>query len=229
MSKRLLEAEKALDKTKRHSLQDAVGLLKKLATAKFDETLECHIRLGVDPKQSDQTVRGTVVLPHGTGKSKKVAVITKGEKIKEAEAAGADVAGSEDLAEKISKGWMDFEVLIASPDMMKELAKLGKILGPKGLMPNPKSGTVTFEVARAVKEFKAGKIEFKMDEYGNLHCPIGKASFDEAKIAENASALLSAVLAAKPASAKGQFLRSVTLSSTMGPGISLDPSQKFSS
>ena len=227
MSKRLAETSKLVDKAKLYVLDEAISLAKQTAKAKFDETIEIHIRLGIDPKQSDQTIRGTVTLPNGIGKSRKVAVIARGEKIKEAEASGADVAGAEDLVEKISKGWLDFDVLVATPDTMKDLSKLGKVLGPKGLMPNPKSGTVTFEVGRTVKELKLGRVEFKNDSYGIIHCPIGKASFTAEKLVENAKSLLEAVLKSKPSSAKGQYFKSISLSSTMGPGIRLDPTQKF--
>ena len=227
MSKRLAETSKLVDKAKLYVLDEAISLAKQTAKAKFDETIEIHIRLGIDPKQSDQTIRGTVTLPNGIGKSRKVAVIARGEKIKEAEASGADVAGAEDLVEKISKGWLDFDVLVATPDAMKDLSKLGKVLGPKGLMPNPKSGTVTFEVGRTVKELKLGRVEFKNDSYGIIHCPIGKASFTPEKLVQNAKSLLEAVLKAKPSSAKGQYFKSISLSSTMGPGIRLDTTQKF--
>jgi len=227
MSKRLTETSKLVDKAKLYVLDEAISLAKQTAKAKFDETIEIHIRLGIDPKQSDQTIRGTVTLPHGIGKSRKVAVIARGDKIKEAEASGADVAGAEDLVEKISKGWLDFDVLVATPDTMKDLSKLGKVLGPKGLMPNPKSGTVTFEVGRTVKELKLGRVEYKNDSYGIIHCPIGKASFTAEKLVENAKSLLEAVLKSKPSSAKGQYFKSISLSSTMGPGIRLDPTQKF--
>src|SRR6266436_5190497 len=192
MGKRLAAAEKQIDVDKFHTVDEAAALVKKGATAKFDETIEIHVRLGVDPKQSDQNVRGTVVLPNGTGKSKRVVVVAKGEKIKEAEAAGAELAGDAEIIEKISKGWMDFDVLVASPDAMKDLSKLGKVLGPKGLMPNPKAGTVTFDIGRTVKELKAGRIEFKVDPSGIVHSIIGKASFPEEKIAQNAKALLHA-------------------------------------
>ena len=229
MGKRLAELEKKIDANKKYSVEDAAKALKEAAKAKFDETVELHVRLGVDPKQSDQQVRGTVVLPAGTGKTKRIAVIAKGEKVREAQAAGADFCGDNDLIEKIAKGWMEFDVLVATPDAMKDASKLGKILGPKGLMPNPKAGTVTFEVGRAVKELKGGRIEYKVDEYGIVHAAIGKASFSPEQIAENVKALLSALVRAKPAASKGVYLRSVTLSSTMGPGIALDPSQKFAS
>ena len=206
---------------KKYPLPEACEIVKKNATAKFDETVELHVRLGVDPKKTDQAVRGTAVLPKGLGTKKTVAVIAKGEKQKEALAAGADVAGDNDLIEKISKGWMEFDVLVATPDMMKDLSKLGKILGPKGLMPNPKSGTVTLDVGKAVKELKAGRVEFKIDDSANLHAAVGKASFAAADLAENAQTVLQAILAAKPSTAKGVYLRSVTLTSTMGPGIRL--------
>src|SRR5437016_1739366 len=229
MGKRLalLEKEKVYDRAKHYTVADAAAAVKKTATAKFDETVEVHIKLGVDPKQSDQNVRGTVALPHGTGQSKRVVVVAKGEKVKEAEAAGASLAGDAEVIDKISKGWMDFDVLVATPDAMKDLTKLGKVLGPKGLMPNPKAGTVTFEIGRAVKELKAGRIEFKLDATGITHVAIGKASFTPEKIAENVKTFLHALQTAKPAAAKGTYMQSVTLASTMGPGIKLDPSQKF--
>jgi len=229
MGKRLatLEKEKVFEPGKVYSVPEAAAIVKKAATAKFDETVEVHVKLGVDPKQSDQNVRGTVALPHGTGKAKRVVVVAKGEKIKEGEAAGANLAGDADVIEKISKGWLDFDVLVATPDAMKDLTKLGKVLGPKGLMPNPKAGTVTFDIGRTVKELKAGRIEFKLDPAGIIHAAIGKASFSPEKIAENAKVLMHAVVAARPAAAKGQYVQSVTLSSTMGPGIKIDPSQKF--
>jgi len=227
MSKRLTESSKLVDKTKLYELADAVNLVKQTAKAKFDETIEIHIRLSIDPKKSDQNVRGTVTLPHGIGRSRKVAVIAKGEKQKEAENAGADVIGAEDLIEKIQKGWMDFDVLVCTPDVMKDASKLGKILGPKGLMPNPKSGTVTFDIDRTVKELKLGRVEYKNDSYGIIHCPVGKASFDAAKLLENTKTLLEAVVRSKPASSKGHYLKSISVSSTMGPGIKLDPNQKL--
>ncbi len=229
MSKRLatLEKEKVHDRTKFYSIADAAAVVKKTATAKFDETIEIHVKLGVDPKQSDQNVRGTVVLPHGTGATKRVVVVAKGEKVKDAQEAGADLAGDADVIEKISKGWLDFDVLVATPDAMKDLSKLGKVLGPKGLMPNPKAGTVTFEIGRTVKELKAGRIEFKLDPTGITHAAIAKASFTPEKIAENVKAFLHAIQTARPAAAKGQYMQSVTVASTMGPGIRLDPSQKF--
>ncbi|MFA6004472.1 MAG: 50S ribosomal protein L1 [Elusimicrobiota bacterium] len=227
MGKRLAGATKDLDLTKFYALDDAVVLVKKCATAKFDETVELHARLGVDPKQADQQVRGTVGLPHGLGKSKKVAVVTRGEKQKDATGAGADVVGAEDLVEQISKGFLDFDILVATPDMMKDLSKLGKVLGPKGLMPNPKSGTVTMDVAKTVKELKAGRVEYKVDDYGIIHVPVGKASFSPDKLAGNVKTVMEAVIKAKPSSSKGVYLMSVTLSSTMGPGLKLDTAQKF--
>lgn len=229
MGKRLatLEKNKTFEEGKLYSAKEGSDTVKKTATAKFDETIELHVKLGVDPKQSDQNVRGTVALPHGSGKSKRVVVIAKGEKLKEAEAAGADAAGDADIIEKISKGWFDFDILVATPDAMKDLTKLGKVLGPKGLMPNPKAGTVTFDIGRTVKELKAGRIEYKLDPTGIIHVGIGKASFTPDQIAANVSAVMHAVIAAKPAAAKGTYVQSVTLASTMGPGIHLDPSQKF--
>ena len=223
MGKRLVELEKGIDRTKRYGLKQACELVKKNATAKFDETVEFHVRLGIDVKKTDQHVRGATLLPHGTGKSKTVAVIAKGEKIREAQAAGAEHAGEADLIEKISKGWLGFDVLVATPDAMKDLTKLGKVLGPKGLMPNPKTGTVTFDVGRIVKELKAGRIEFKSDATGIIHCPIGKASFSVEHLEENAKALLSAILSAKPQAVKGAYISSVSLCSTMGPGVPVNP------
>ncbi len=227
MSKRLKEAKKIVGEKKLYKLDEAIALLKKLPKAKFDESVEIHIRLGIDPKQSDQIVRGAIALPHGIGKTRRVAVVAKGEKIKEAEAAGADAAGESELIEKISKGWMDFDVLVATPDAMKDLAKLGKILGPKGLMPNPKSGTVTFDIAKTVKELKAGRVEYKNDSTGIIHSIIGKISFEEQKLIENARTFIEAIIKAKPPTAKGQYLKSITLATTMGPGLQLDTSQKF--
>ena len=223
MGKRLNAAVKQVEEGKLHTLAEAAAVVKKCATAKFDETVELHVRLGIDPKQSDQTVRSSVVLPHGVGKTRRVAVVTKGEKVKEAEAAGADVVGSGELIEEIAKGRMDFDVLVASPDLMKDISKLGKLLGPRGLMPNPKSGTVTFDVGQAVKELKGGRVEFKNDDYGIVHLAVGKASFEAQKLADNAKMVLDAILKLKPSSSKGVYLRSVTLSSTMGPGVSVNP------
>jgi large subunit ribosomal protein L1 len=206
-----------------YGLTDAVALVRKVAYAKFDETVEAALRLGVDPKHADQMVRGTVVLPHGTGKAKRVVAIAAGEKIKEAEAAGADHAGGPELVKKIQGGWLDFEAVVATPDMMREVGKLGKILGPRGLMPNPKTGTVTFDIGQAVNEIKAGKVEFRVDRTGIIHVPVGKLSFDDDKLVENTVALMSAVVRAKPAAAKGKYVKSVYLSSTVGPGVPVDP------
>lgn len=203
-------------------LEDAVGIVKSNATAKFDETIDLAVRLGVDPTQSDQNVRGTVNLPHGSGKTVRIIVFAQGEKQKEAEAAGADIIGAADLVEKVQGGWTEFDLAISTPDMMKDVGKLGKVLGPKGLMPNPKSGTVTFDLAKAIKEFKAGKVEYRNDKSGNVHVPVGKASFKVEALLENTRAVLGAILRAKPASAKGTYVRNVTISSTMGPGVRID-------
>lgn len=219
IAKRRAEALKSLEENKKYSLNEAVSLVKKNANAKFDETVEMHVHLGVDVKKTDQQVRGVAVLPKGLGKKKTVVVVAKGEKVKDAQDAGADFVGDADIIEKISKGWFEFDVLVSTPDMMKDLTKLGKVLGPKGLMPNPKSGTVTFEIGRVVKELKAGRVEFKMDDSGNLHTAIGKASFAPQDLADNAQVILNAISAAKPATAKGIYIGSVTLTSTMGPGI----------
>ncbi len=205
-----------------YELAEAVALAKDSAYAKFDESLEMALRLGVDPKHADQMVRGTVVLPHGTGKSSKVVVFATGEKIKEAEDAGADVVGGDDLAKKISEGWLDFDAVVSTPDMMKVVGKLGRVLGPRGLMPNPKTGTVTFDVSSAVEQIKAGKIEFRVDKTGIIHAPFGKASFSKEQLHENAEALVGAIWKAKPAAAKGKYFKSVSMSSTMGPGIRID-------
>jgi large subunit ribosomal protein L1 len=205
-----------------YALEEAVPLLQKVKFAKFDETVEVHMRLGVDPKHADQMVRGTVVLPNGLGKSKRVLVIASGDRQKEAEEAGADIVGGDEMVQKIQGGWMDFDAVIATPDMMRSVGKLGKVLGPRGLMPNPKTGTVTMEVGRAVREVKAGKVEFRVDKTGIIHAPVGKASFETPKLVENAQTLIQAVVKAKPAVAKGKYVRSVTICSTMGPGLSLD-------
>ncbi|HEV2287364.1 MAG TPA: 50S ribosomal protein L1 [Candidatus Acidoferrales bacterium] len=222
--KKIQNARKLVE-TRAYKLGEAAELLKKAHFVKFDETVELAINLGVDPKQSDQMVRGTVVLPHGLGKSKRVLVIASGEKVREAEEAGADFVGGEDMVTKIAGGWTDYDAVIATPDMMKSAGRLGKVLGPRGLMPNPKTGTVTFEIARAVKEIKAGKVEFRLDKTGIIHSPVGKISFGAPQLAENAMALLSAVSKAKPAAAKGKYIRRVTLTSTMGPGILIDHSE----
>ena len=204
------------------TLEEAIPVVQKLKFAKFDETVELALRLGVNPKHADQMVRGTVVLPHGLGKSKRVMVIASGEKQKEAEDAGADVVGGEELVEKIQGGWMDFEAVVATPDLMRSVGKLGKVLGPRGLMPNPKTGTVTFDVGKAVTEIKAGKVEFRVDKTGIVHAPIGRVSFPSESLVENAHALVSSVVKAKPAAAKGKYLKSLTVSSTMGPGVKVD-------
>ncbi|MDR2437222.1 MAG: 50S ribosomal protein L1 [Endomicrobium sp.] len=222
MGKRLNEASKLVDKSKVYTLVEAAALVKDTAKAKFDESIEVHIRLGIDPKQSDQIVRGTVSLPHGIGKTRKVAVLAKGEKQKEAEAAEADLVGSDDLIESISKGDLNFDVLVATPDVMKDLSKVAKILGPKGLMPNPKSGTVTFDIGATVKELKKGRVEYKNDSFGIIHVLVGKASFDKEKLSDNIKVLVEAVLKAKPSSTKGQYIKSISISSTMGPGIYVD-------
>jgi large subunit ribosomal protein L1 len=205
-----------------YHLEEAAELLRKAHFVKFDETVDLVINLGVDPKQSDQMVRGTVVLPHGLGKSKRVLVIASGEKVREAQEAGADFIGGEDMVQKVAEGWTDYEAVIATPDMMRSAGKLGKVLGPRGLMPNPKTGTVTFEIARAVQEIKAGKVEFRLDKTGIIHSPIGKTSFPAKNLAENAQAVLNAVVKAKPAAAKGKYVKKITLTSTMGPGITID-------
>ena len=207
-----------------HSIEEAVPLLQKVKYAKFDETVEIVVRLGVDPKHSDQMVRGTVVLPHGLGKAKRVLVIANAEKQREASEAGADVAGGEELVDKIMGGWMDFDAVVATPDMMRAVGKLGKVLGPRGLMPNPKTGTVTVEVTRAVREIKAGKVEFRVDKAGIVHAPVGKISFAAERLIANAHALMENIVKAKPSAAKGKYLKSVTMSSTMGPGVVIDTS-----
>ena len=217
-----IEKARKLVEARAYKLDEAAELLKKTHFVKFDETVEMAINLGVDPKQSDQMVRGTVVLPNGLGKSKRVLVIAGGEKVREAQEAGADFVGGEDMVTKIAGGWTDYDAVIATPDMMKSAGRLGKVLGPRGLMPNPKTGTVTFEVGRAVKEIKAGKVEFRLDKTGIIHSPIGKISFGAQQLAENAMALLGAISKAKPATAKGKYIRRVTLTSTMGPGILID-------
>jgi large subunit ribosomal protein L1 len=222
LSKNLTKA-RALVEPRPYTLTDAVPLLQKAKYAKFDETVDLTLRLGVDPKHADQMVRGTVVLPHGLGKSKTVAVVTTGDKIEAAKAAGAEFAGGEELVEKIQKeNWTDFDALIATPDMMKSVGRLGKVLGPKGLMPNPKTGTVTTDVVSAIKEIKAGKVEFRTDKTALVHVPVGKLSFDSQKLVDNAMTVILSVLKAKPSAAKGKYVKGVTLSSTMGPGIQLD-------
>ncbi|HET8577994.1 MAG TPA: 50S ribosomal protein L1 [Methylomirabilota bacterium] len=222
MTKRLKTALTLYDRAKEHSVDEAVEILKKLPAAKFDETVNLSLRLGVDPKHADQMVRGAVVLPHGIGKTVRVAVFAKGEKEREAREAGADVVGAEDLVERIQGGWMEFDSTIATPDLMGQVGRLGKVLGPRGLMPNPKLGTVTFDVARAVREVKAGKVEFRVDKAGNVHVPLGKKSFSPEQLVANAMALLEAIMRAKPAASKGQYLRSATVAATMGPGVRVD-------
>lgn len=222
-SKKYAESLKLIDKTKQYEIDEAISLMKQTAKANFDETVELSVRLGVDPRHADQQVRGTVVLPHGTGKSVKVLVFAKGDKATEAEQAGADYVGAEELAQKIqSENWFDFDVCVATPDMMGVVGRLGRLLGPKGLMPNPKSGTVTMDVAKAVSDIKAGKVEYRVDRAGIIHVPIGKASFDEQKLIDNLKTLMDAVIKAKPAAAKGTYLKNVVISSTMGPGIKLN-------
>lgn len=219
-SKKYVEALGKIDRTKLYESKEALALVSEIATAKFDETVEAHIKLGVDSRHADQQVRGAIVLPHGTGKTKKVLVFAKGEKAKEAEAAGADFVGAEDLVQKIQKeNWFDFDVVVATPDMMGVVGRLGRVLGPKGLMPNPKAGTVTMDVTKAVNDIKAGKIEYRLDKTNIIHVPIGKASFTEEQLSDNFQAIMDAIVKAKPTSLKGQYLKSVVLTATMGPGV----------
>jgi len=225
MSGKKFTEAKAQVEARPYSIEDAIGLMQKVKFAKFDETVEMAMRLGVNPKYADQMVRGTVVLPNGLGKTVKVCVIASGEKVKEAEEAGADFTGGDDIVAKIQGGWMDFDAVVATPDMMKSVGKLGRVLGPRGLMPNPKTGTVTFDVAKAVGEIKAGKVEFRVDKNGIIHAPIGKSSFEQPQLVQNAKSLIEAVVRAKPAAAKGRYVKTVTLSSTMGPGIKIDVAQ----
>ncbi len=221
--KKYQDAAKLIDRSVQYDVAEAVDLVKKSATAKFDETVELHVRLGVDGRHADQQVRGAVVLPHGTGKKVRVLVFAKGDKVAEAEAAGADYVGGDELIPKIqNEGWFEFDVVVATPDMMGVVGRLGRVLGPKGLMPNPKAGTVTMDVTKAVKDIKAGKIEYRLDKTNIIHCPVGKASFTQEQLADNFQALMGAIIKAKPASAKGQYLRSVTMTSTMGPGVKLN-------
>ncbi|MCC6667840.1 MAG: 50S ribosomal protein L1 [Polyangiaceae bacterium] len=223
-SKKRTTALAAFDREKRYSVEQAAGFVKQAAYAKFDESVDIAVRLGVNPKHADQMVRGAIILPHGTGKSVRVLVFAKGEKEKEATAAGADFAGSDELVAKVTEGFMDFDRVIATPDMMGAVGKLGRVLGPRGLMPNPKVGTVTVDVAKAVREAKAGKVEYRVDKAGVVHCRVGRASFDPAKLAENTHALIRELIAKKPSTAKGIYLKSITLSSTMGPGVRVDTS-----
>ena len=222
--KKYQDALKAIDREKLYKIPEAVELVQKNATAKFDETIELAARLGVDPKKADQQIRGAMVLPHGTGKTQTVLVFAKGDKAKEAEAAGADFVGEEDLINKVAQGWLDFDVVVATPDMMAQVGKLGRTLGPKGLMPNPKTGTVTFDVTKAVEEIKAGKVEYRVDKSGNIHVPIGKASFEAKKLEENFTAMIDQLMKIKPAASKGTYLRNVSITSTMSPGLKVDAS-----
>lgn len=225
VGKKYQEALKAFDRTAYYEPEEALEIVKANAKAKFDETIEAAFKLGIDTRHADQQIRGAVVLPNGTGKTRSVLVFAKGEKAKEAELAGADFVGAEDMIAKIQEGWLDFEVAVATPDMMGMVGKLGRILGPKGLMPNPKTGTVTFDVARAIKEIKAGKIEYRAEKAGIIHAPIGKASFPVEKLLENFRTLAETIMKARPAAAKGQFMRSVTVTSTMGPGVRINPAK----
>ena len=219
--KKFRAAAERVDRSREYALPEAVGLVKSSAFAKFNETVDVAVRLGVDPRHADQVVRGTVVLPHGTGTTVRVLVITQGDRVKEAEAAGADFVGIEYI-QKLRDGWLDCDVIVATPDVMGQLGTLGRVLGPRGLMPNPKAGTVTMDVARAVREIKAGKIEFRVDKTGNVHAPVGKVSFSEAQLADNVQAFMETIVRAKPSAAKGTYIRSATISSTMGPGVRLD-------
>ena len=226
MGKKYVESAKLIDKNALYTPSEALELTVKTAKANFDETIELHVRLGVDPRHADQQVRGAVVLPNGTGKTVKVLVFAKGEKAKEAEAAGADFVGAEELVQKIqSENWFDYDVVVATPDMMGVVGRIGRVLGPKGLMPNPKSGTVTFDVAKAIADIKAGKVEYRVDKTAIVHCPIGKKSFGAGKLQENFHTLMEALIKAKPAAAKGQYVKSVTVSSTMGPGAKVNPTK----
>jgi large subunit ribosomal protein L1 len=223
--KKYQDAVKLVDRTKVYEIEEAVELLKKVSSANFDESVEVAARLGVDPKKADQQIRGAVVLPHGTGKTQRVLVFAKGEKAKEAEAAGADYVGDTDFINKINQGWFDFDVIVATPDMMGEVGKLGRTLGPKGLMPNPKTGTVTFDVTKAVNEIKAGKVEYRVDKAGNIHVPIGKVSFDTAKLVENFQTIIETLVKAKPAAAKGTYMKNIAVASTMSPGLKVNSGQ----
>lgn len=222
--KKYVEAAKLVDRAKAYDVAEAVALTKKTNTTKFDATVEVAFRLGVDPRKNDQQIRGAVVLPNGTGKTQRVLVFAKGEKAKEAEAAGADYVGDSDYIAKIQQGWFEFDVIVATPDMMGEVGKIGRVLGPKGLMPNPKTGTVTFEVEKAIGEIKAGKVEYRVDKAGNIHVPIGKVSFEDEKLVENFTTMYDTILKAKPAAAKGVYVKNVAVTSTMGPGVKVDAS-----
>jgi len=221
--KRYVDSLKLIDRSRLYEPAEAMKLVKETARAKFDETVQVAVKLGVDPKQADQTVRGAVVLPHGTGKSPRVLVFAKGDKAKEAQEAGADFVGAEDLVQKIEQGWLDFDVAVATPDVMNIVGKLGRVLGPRGLMPNPKTGTVTFDVKNAIREIKAGKVEYRLDKTAIIHVPIGKASFSQEDLTENFGTLMEAIIKAKPAAAKGQYIKSVAVSAAMGPGIRINP------
>ena len=222
--KKYLEAAKLVEVSKAYAVTEAIEVAKKANFAKFDATVEVAFRLGVDPKKADQQIRGAVVLPNGTGKTQRVLVFAKGEKAKEAEAAGADYVGESDYINKIQQGWFEFDVIVATPDMMGEVGKLGRVLGPKGLMPNPKTGTVTFDVTKAVNEIKAGKVEYRVDKAGNVHAPIGKVSFEDAKLVENFTTIYDTLMKVKPAAAKGTYMKNVSVTTTMGPGVKVDPS-----
>src|SRR5690625_6430038 len=222
--KKYQEAVQKVDREKEYTVQEALELVKETAPARFDETVEAAVRLGVDPKKADEQIRGGMVLPHGTGKTQRVLVFAKGDKVKEAEEAGADYVGDDELIAKINQGWFEFDVIVATPDMMAEVGKLGRVLGPKGLMPNPKTGTVTFEVEKAVKDIKAGQIEYRVDNASNLHVPIGKVSFDDEQLVENFTAIMETLIRIKPQASKGTYVRNVAVTSTMGPGIKIDVS-----
>lgn len=222
--KKFQDAAKLVDRTKQYSVEEAIELVKQTSTVKFDATVEAAFRLGVDPKKADQQIRGALVLPNGTGKTQRVLVFAKGEKAKEAEAAGADYVGDSDFINKIQQGWFDFDVIVATPDMMGEVGKLGRVLGPKGLMPNPKTGTVTFDVTKAIQEIKAGKVEYRVDKAGNIHVPVGKVSFDSAKLIENFTAIFDTMMKVKPSAAKGVYMKNIAVTSTMGPGVKVDAS-----
>lgn len=222
--KKYQEAEKLIDRSKAYEINEAISLVKQTAKANFDETVEVAFRLGVDPKKADQQIRGAMVLPHGTGKTQRVLVFAKGEKAKEAEAAGADYVGEAEYIEKINGGWFEFDVIVATPDMMAEVGKLGRVLGPRGLMPNPKTGTVTFEVEKAVHDIKAGQVEYRVDKQSNVHVPVGKVSFEDNKLVENLEAIIEQIVKVKPQSAKGDYMKNVSVASTMGPGVKVDVS-----
>lgn len=222
--KKYQDAAKLIDREKAYDIEEAIGLVKKTAVANFDETVEAAFRLGIDPRKNDQQVRGAVVLPHGTGKTQRVLVIAKGDKVKEAEEAGADYAGDQEYINKINQGWFDFDMIVATPDMMAEVGKLGRVLGPKGLMPNPKTGTVTFDVSKAVADVKAGKVEYRADKQSNVHVPLGKISFDDKNLVENFETMVDTMMKAKPSASKGEYLRNIAIASTMGPGIRVNRS-----